>query len=172
MGQAASMLESDTTAAAAGTQISGFQIKVFLLYLITFFLVSLIVVMFQYSRVQREVNRRSRCIRKRMLNSIDDEYSVQLTTLAENLPMYTVTYSPRKREMKYSCGCTKGDVANNWENVPLYNWSTNTTTSQAINCSCDRNYTATPTYYSGDPLLINYMKDPNNTTFFTRYLNQ
>jgi hypothetical protein len=139
-----------------------------LLYSAAFIMLVMMVRLIHYTSIRKAVKEESRCLREKA-NQQSGQYLVYAKN-ARNQPMYSVAYDMNASTWNLSCTCKEGDVANNFEQIPVYDFKNPADPIMRTNklCKCDKDY-ATSTgnrYYDGNPGLIRFMTD-QDVTFFT-----
>lgn len=146
----------------------GIEFKEVFLFSITLAIVCLIIVLFHYSNIQKEVNKKSRCMRERRIGSRNGVYSVEARN-EFNDPLYKVSYDLGAKTFNVNCSCKTGNVVNNFSDLKVYDMRNPTDPIRTIpkqTCQCDRLVEPTTVYYDGYPDLIRFMNN-NDTSFFT-----
>jgi hypothetical protein len=129
------------------------------LFTATMSMVVLIIFLFHYSAIQKDVKKKSRCIRERELGESGGIYSVHAMN-EYNDKLYSIEYDLMNKDYTVSCACSKGDVANNFQNIKVYNMRNPSAPVMNIpskTCYCERNIESDNISYKGYPGLIDFM---------------
>jgi hypothetical protein len=142
--------------------------KEIFLFVVTLSMITLIIVLFYYSSIQKEVNKNSRCIREKRSGQVGGTYVVEARN-EYNDPLYKVAYNLSAKKYDLSCSCKPGDVVNHFTDIKVYDMRNPKNPVRKIPdqmCSCDRMVEPVTTYYDGYPDLLRFMNS-NDTSFFT-----
>lgn len=149
--------------------ISAIDLKEVFLFIVTITMVTLLIVLFHYSSINRYVKDNSRCVRERSRGKKLGDYIVQAMN-EKNEPMYKVTYTPSAKQFKVDCACEKGNVVNKFNNIKVYDMrNTDNPVRKIQNQTCYCNKVVEPrenTYYTGYPDILRFMYN-GDTTFFS-----
>lgn len=140
----------------------------FLALLVVIFL---LVALFHYNAIQRQVKKTSRCYQAKQKALVGGKYIVTASN-AQNVPIYNVGYDIGARQYSVECACPQGNIPNTIPEVKVYNMQSKRDDYVRDKiCNCDKYvYSAgDPIYYSGYPDLLRYMNS-GDTTFFTNNL--
>ena len=88
-----------------------------------------------------------------------------------NNPMYNVKYNLKKRDVKISCACKKGDIMNKFD-VKYFNINKYKDDTRELACACSEKFDYIDelnTYYYGTPGLVNYMETNDISVFDPAY---
>lgn len=141
------------------------------LFIISLAIITLLIVLFHYSSVQRYVNNNSRCVRERLQGKTKGSYMVYAMN-EKNEPMYKVTYTPSAKQFNVDCACEQGNVTNRFDNIKVYDLRNPENPIRKIQnqyCYCNKLIEPTPpenVYYTGYPDLLRFMYN-GDTSFFT-----
>lgn len=138
-----------------------------ILYTAAFVMIVLMARLIHYTNIRKNVKEHSRCLREKA-NNKSGKYMVYAKN-PRNEPMYSVAYDMQGGTWNLNCTCKDGDVANEFKNIPIYNFKNpaNPTMYTDKSCKCEKDYTqSTNIYYDGAPGIIRFMND-RDVTFFT-----
>lgn len=142
------------------------------LFIITLGLIGLIIVLFYYSSIQKEVNSKSRCVRERRKGQQGGIYLVEARNEYSD-PLYTVSYDLGSKKFDVNCACKPGNTVNHFTDIKVYDQRNPASPIRKIPdqiCQCDRLVEPITTYYDGFPDLLRFMNN-NDTSFFTNVEN-
>jgi len=143
-----------------------------MLFVATFSMLVLLIVLFQYSTIQNDVKKNSRCLREKLSGQSNGMYVVTAKNETDE-KLYNITYDLRKKEYNVSCACTPGDTVNHFNDIKVYDMRNPSNPIRRINekmCYCDKFVEPNRTYYFGYPDILRFMNS-GDTSFFTNYAN-
>lgn len=141
--------------------------KELFLFAVTLGLLVLILVLFYYSSITKEVKQESRCLRQKRNKQVGGIYNVQAHN-EFNDPLYQVSYDLAAKKYNISCMCTPGDIVNRFTDIKVYDQRNPLQPITKVDdhvCQCDRNVEPVTTYYDGYPELIRFMNNDDITLF-------
>ena len=152
-------------------EITALEVALFTAF---FILLVILVFFFQSSRIQSKIMKESSCYKESQMSM--DRGIFNVTAKVKNRPAFGVTYNFDDKTSKISCACRPGDVQNEFENIPYYDLRENTSydkrtkTQDKLTCGCESNISVTANdpkvSYYGEPGIIKFMYNKNNTGFF------
>lgn len=139
------------------------------LFIVTITMVSLLIILFHYSSINKYVKDNSRCVRERQRGKKLGTYMVHAVN-EKNEPMYKVTYTPSAKQFQVDCACEKGNIVNKFNNIKVYDMRNYENPVRKIqNQTCYCNKVVEPrenTYYTGYPDILRFMYN-GDTSFFS-----
>lgn len=134
-------------------------------FLLVIIILTFIIYLFHYNEVQRNVQA-SRCYRLQDSMSSLGQYGVTGKN-ARNEDLFKVSYDLDAKLYEVSCACKPGDVANTFNDIPVYDLVDQTDRKITKNCLCDKAALSVGdnTYYYGHPGITRFMKN-GDTSFF------
>ena len=147
-----------------------YEIFLNILLIILFFIIASII---YWDTINKKIHTTSRCKKqKEFYDKNKGIYNLNVKNKSgENL--FNIKYDFNNKEQNIECSCNKGNFGSTFENIPLKNLKTNENIySEPIYCNCDKKYSYdyTNSILEGNPGLIRYMQNQNNSDFFD-YIN-
>lgn len=139
-------------------------------YYATFFvlILSLLIIVFITSLswyiAHNKANKNRKCSRK--FNTSDRKINVTAYDKKSGLSLYDVRYDLDKNTFNTECVCEEGKSANNFK-FNVRNLASNTSKTISKTCKCTGKYDRSDIYYKGNPGLIDFMNNIENTYVFT-----
>jgi len=139
--------------------------RVIVLYLILYFLLSLICILYYNNNIQYIVNKISRCvIDARIKSSANNVFTatgiVKNNTKNINIPVFDIAYDLNRKQYSTKCLLPEGSVANKWPvTLPTYNFIEKQT-GENMNipiCYSDKNYINSNVSYIGYGPLVDFI---------------
>ena len=141
------------------------------IFVVTFSMLLLLVTLFHYSSVHRQVKQTSRCVREKRKGLTSGNTFMVHAMNERNEPMYKVTYTPSAKKFQVDCACPSGSTVNRFDNIKVYDARNPENPVHKINnqvCYCDKLVEPkSDTYYTGHPDLLRFMYN-GDTSFFEK----
>jgi len=136
------------------------------LILIFFFaiFISLTLFIIIYDSIQLDVLKNSRCKYYKGTKSKNKEYIIAKDT--NNQKMFKITYDLENKSSELTCACTKGIIVNKFKDIQLYAFDDEPTKYVDKECLCNTDLSTTQKHYYGNPQLVRYMYNKNDTDAF------
>jgi len=137
------------------------------LFIILIFIISMII---YWDTINSKVAKTSRCKRQLDMSNKNNNFYIIKATDKNKSPLYDITYDTTQYNTNVECACNPGKFINNFTNIPIRNLRTNTNTVVDKTCNCDKyydlGYKNEKLKLDGDPGLLRYMINTDNTDFF------
>ena len=137
------------------------------LFIILLFIITSII---YWDTINSKVAQNSRCKKQLELSSSNKNTYNILATDKNNKPLFNISYDTSQNNTNVECACNVGTFMNNFTKIPVRNLKNNTNSLIDKSCTCDKyydiGYNNEKVIYQGDPGIIRYMNNNNNTDFF------
>lgn len=151
--------------------ITTHEIVLFVVLCLLFLLVGLF---FNYSIIQKRVQKESMCFKERELADATGMYTANARVM--NRPAFDITYDALDKSSKITCACADGDVQTTFKAIPYYDLNRSTPSNKRLRymeklvCNCESDISAAASdqnvSYVGEQGIVKFMYDQKNTGFF------
>lgn len=142
------------------------------LFIITVTMVVIVVNLFHYTSIQRQIKQDSRCYRDALINRPNvGVFTVKGYSMKDGKEVFEVVYDLGEKTFKVNQVCSQGNVQNKVR-LPVYNLQTYQTEEMEKIFNCEENFQlegGTQVVYRGYPDLVRFMQY-GNTDFFDKML--
>ena len=145
-----------------------------LLFLAMAILLMILVIFYRSSRAYSKMRNTSRCYNEGQVSSPRDIYTINATV--QGRPAFDVTYNTMNSSTDFSCACPKGNIQNNFTNIPYYDLSSSTAydnrvkVKDRLTCQCESDISAAANdpnvRYKGQSQIAIFMHNPEKRDFF------
>ena len=147
------------------------NIQEIFVFIIIFAVIFVWVMLINYSVINAEVKKTSRCLRERTKYRRGATYSVTGYDNYNNA-LYSVDYDLNNKQYQHTCKCTPGKFSNTFK-IDVYDMKKNKADTIDKICGCDQMYDQDDpkfnTYFKGYPSLVDFMNDPSKTKTHTDF---
>jgi hypothetical protein len=136
------------------------------LLLIIFFSIfmTLILLISFYDNIKMSVIKNSRCKYYKGTKYKNKEYIVAKDNTDQKL--FKITYDLQNKSSELTCACSKGIVVNKFKEIQLYAFDGKPTKYVDKECLCNTDLSTSQKQYYGNPKLVRYMYNKNDTDAF------
>lgn len=139
------------------------------LFFVSLLLLFFIIYMIHYSIIQKEVRKRSRCLRAKHSYAAGGQYEMKAVH-EDGTDLYKLSYNMPKKEVKHECICPEGDTINTFKDIKYYDLKTASDRKiEKMMCHCDKAYDniSDDIFYDGHPGLVRYQQNSDGSFFVT-----
>jgi hypothetical protein len=125
---------------------------------------TLILLIIFYDNIKMSVIKNSRCKYYKGTKDKNKEYIVAKDNT--NQKLFKITYDLQNKSSELTCACTKGIVVNKFKDIQLYAFDGKPTQFVDKECLCNTDLSTSQKQYYGNPNLVRYMYNKNDTDAF------
>jgi len=124
----------------------------------------LIIFIIVYDTIKLNVMNNSRCKYYKGSKDKKKEYIIAKDTSDQK--MFKIKYDLENKSSELTCSCTKGIILNKFKEIQLYAFDGEPTKYVDKDCLCNTDLSTQKRNYYGNPQLVRYMYNKNDTDAF------
>jgi|TARA_Y100000389_G_scaffold71771_1_gene68460 hypothetical protein len=146
----------------------GWSIYELILNILFILLLLIISSIIYWDTINSKIKKNSRCRRnKDLFDKLNGIFTLNILTKNGD-KLFNIDYDFINKKNDITCNCKKGNYGNTFKNIEYRNLKNSKNEETILDCKCDKiyNYDRENVIYNGEPGLIRYHYDKNNTDFF------